>query len=258
MPSAPSAYQAPKAKLVSAERRGEGGEAPQDRPARERVPERRRGQGHRDRGEQGEEHERGHAQRVIGDRGQQQHAHPGGPAHPVDEADAVGLPGGAPQQLGVTVVVLDVVRVSVEVAMLHRAMAMNVGVEAARAPVQQEPDRQRHDHDADRQLGAPLHAVGQVGAEQHDRQAEGEQRGRVAQPPSEAQAPGAARAALLVGGDQRRDRGEVVGIGGVAQPEEDGDGAHHQRGASVPERGDLLVEPEHQPPLRAAATAAWP
>ena len=99
------------------------------------------------------------------DRGQQQDADAGAAAHPVHEADPVGLQ--------------------------RRARAPGrvvVRVEGAAVPAQEQRDRERDDHEADGRLGGLLRRLGQVALEEHDRQAEGEQRRRVAEAPGRARA----------------------------------------------------------------------
>ena len=185
-------------------------EAAQDRPARERVPEARRGDRHRDRGEQGEAPRarpvprRGRGSRPAAARRPR-------PSRPCRARGRCRRPAAASARAlarGVVVLPCGRVRVlvSVEVAMDRRRRARGVGVEIAAPPPQQQSYRERHDHDPDGDLRCLLDRVREVAVEQHDRQAEGDQGGRVAEPPAEAQASRRRAALLLAGGDQRRDR----------------------------------------------------
>ena len=73
---------------------------------------------------------------------------------------------------------------------------------------------------------------GQVRLEEHDRQAEREQRGRVPEAPREAEPRRERLRPVAAGGDQCRHGGEVVRVGRVPQAEQHGDaGDGEQRGA---------------------------
>ena len=142
------------------------------------------------------------------DRREQQHADARAAAGPVDEADRVRL---------------------------NRPPCTRVCVrlEDAAAPANEEPRAERHDHDPDRRLRPALHRRGQVRAVEDDRDAEGEQRRRVAGAPDQAEPAGAAGAAGILAGDEGRHRGEVVGIACVAQAEHAGDGEDEQERRAV-------------------------
>ena len=125
---------------------------------------------------------------------------------------------------------------------------VSVGVEAARAPAQQQPERERHDHHADRQLGAPA-ARGRAGRRRRARSA-ARTRTAWSRGPGPMPRPSApARRAPRSSSEAISVETAVRWSGSVAwrSPRSTRDGAHHQRSASVAERGDLLVEPEHQP-----------
>ncbi len=87
-----------------------------------------------------------------------------------------------------------------------------------------------------------------VGAtvEEEDRQAEGEQRRRVAKALGKSKLPGAAGGALRSARYERRHGGEVIRVGRVAQPEEDGDGDDDPDRGAARGGGDALVEAEHR------------
>jgi hypothetical protein len=166
----------------------------------------------------------------------------------VQEADAERLDRRAPEPCLrlVRVVVRSVLVVRVQVAVLDLAVAVRVGVEPAAPPAQQEPRREEHDHEPDERLGRPLRGVRQVRVEQHDRQPEQGEGDRVPEPPREPEPPGAAHAAVGLGRDQRGDRGEVIGVGRVAQPEQQRDHEHQAEGLPVRQLGDPRVKAEHQ------------
>ena len=110
--------------------------------------------------------ERRDRERLVVDRRQQQDADARAAAHPVHEADPVGLQRRARAP----------------------AAGWRVRVEGAAVPAQEQRDRERDDHEADRRLRCLLHRLGQVALEEHDRQPEGEQGRRVAEAPGRARA----------------------------------------------------------------------
>jgi hypothetical protein len=133
----------------------------------------------------------------------------------------------------------------VDVRVAAAVVLVEVNVVHPAPPAHEQPHGERHDDDADRCLGALLCALRQVGLEEHDRQAEDEERRRVAEPPGEAESPGAASPSFLVRRDQRADRREVVGVGRVAQAQEHRNDDDHEQRRSVRERGHPVVESEH-------------
>ena len=209
------------------------------RAPREGVAEAARERGHRPgRGER-EEQERGDRLAVVGDAGEEQHPDTGGPAHAVNEADAVGLPAAAAEPLcdGAVVLVLVCLALVVwmQVPVLDRAVPVHVGVEAAAPPAHKQADRERHYEESDQRLGGLLDPGGQVAPEQHDRQPEQQQGGGVPDSPGKAEPAGAPDAIVRRAGDQRRHCGQVVGIGGVPKTQEQGDGEDDGAGLSTGE-----------------------
>ncbi len=78
------------------------------------------------------------------------------------------------------------------------------------------------------------------------------------EPPGEAEPPRAPRAAPLVPGeDERRERGQVVGVGGVAKAEQQRHREREDQRAAGADVRDPIVEAEHAQVL-AAAIAACP
>src|SRR5437868_1185806 len=132
---------------------------------------------------------------------------------------------------------------------------MPVAVEPALPPAQEQPQREHDDHDADERLRSTLRRVGQVAAEEDDRKPEDEQRRRVPEPPGEPEDRRPARRPDALACDDRRDRDEMVRVGGVAQAEQERDGEDYERPPAA-ERGDCLVEPEHAASLRGRDDAA--
>ena len=94
---------------------------------------------------------------------------------------------------------------------------------------------------ADGPVTAEQVAGGQLRLERDQRDADGEQRAGVAEPPPRAQPGGPARVAV-VGRHQRGDRHEVVGVGRVAQPEHEGDPEGDDQRRAVDEAGEPLVQ----------------
>ena len=113
--------------------------------------------------------------------------------------------------------------------------------ERAAAPADEQPERERRDHEPDRDLGALLDPGRQERLPEHDRHAEDEQRGRVPEPPRKPE-PGGAAAPVC---DQGRDRDEVIGVARVPQPEDDGDRDHGDQRGAVGELHDPGIEAEH-------------
>lgn len=138
--------------------------------------------------------------------------------------------------------------VGVRVGMPHAAVSMAMRVELAAPPAHQQTHGQNHDNDADRQLGRAGHGLRQVPPEEDHRQAAGEERDRVAQPPGQAQHAGAAGAvaSVAIPEHQRRERGQVVGIGRVPQTQQDRDGERHALTAAQScQPRQPIIETEH-------------
>ena len=198
------------------------------------------------------------ANRASATPAQQQHPHAGRAAHPVQEADAVGRQRRAAERLGMLVVVAAAL-VHVRVRVHHIAVAVHVGVEASAPPADQQAHGEDDDDRADRHLGRALQAARQVGAEEHDRQPEREQRGGVAEPPGQSERRGATGPAALVRQQERGDRREVIGVGGVAQSEQHRHEQHDEQPAAAAQLRDRVVEARHgQLPRAVAAIAACP
>src|SRR5262249_40437956 len=101
-------------------------------------------------------------------------------------------------------------------------------------------------------LGRLLDDVRQVAPEQEDRQAEGEERGRMAEAPGGAEpASDAGRTPARIR-DERRDGHEVIGIGGVPKAEAEGEQEDHDRPVPRRVRGDVAIDPAHCPFTRSS------
>jgi hypothetical protein len=134
-----------------------------------------------------------------------------------------------------------VLGVWVKVAVLDLAVAMRVNMKTATAPAQQQPDREEHDHQPDERLGAPLDRLGQVSAEDDDRQPEDGQRQCMARPPGHAEPSGPLAAAGRVGCDQGRYRGQMVRVGGVPEAEQQRHGEGDEQRLSLGQAREALV-----------------
>jgi hypothetical protein len=88
------------------------------------------------------------------------------------------------------------------------------------SPSHEESDCQIHDQEGYGHLGGLLQAFREVSVEQKHWQAEGDQRQRVTQPPRETQASGMAGGTLFSARQQRGHGSQVIGIGGMAKPEQ--------------------------------------
>ena len=130
-------------------------------------------------------------------------------------------------------------------------------VEEAAAPAHEQPEREQRDHHADARLGGRLHGFRQVGLEDDDRQPEGEEAGRVPEAPGESEASSRAGGPVAAGRDQRRDGGEVVGVGRVAETQYDRDDDHQRQGRPVREVRDPGVESEHVSSLSGGRARSW-
>jgi hypothetical protein len=137
------------------------------------------------------------------------------------------------------------VRMSVGVA--QGAMTMDVRMEVPAMPPQQQPPGQNHNRDSNRGLCYLLERSRQIPAEQHHRETKGHQRYGMPQPPSQAQEPGPARSRPPVTQEERGHCCEVVRVGRVPQPEQNG---HDERGKTgISEVADPIIQAEHEPPV---------
>jgi hypothetical protein len=162
------------------------------------------------------------------DRGEQEDADAGAPTGSMDEADgegSLGRPGAV-------------------------RFGMCVETHLAAPPAKQQPHREVDDHAADRRLGSLLDSLREESMEQENRQAEDEQGRRVAETPCKAELTRAPGGPILAARYERRHRGEVVRVRGVAQAEEDSNGEHNPQRSSVGKRGDSVVETGHSDDLR--------
>src|SRR6266508_1532992 len=132
-----------------------------------------------------------------------------------------------------------------EMDMWLSRVRVRVRVEGAAPPAGEEPDREAGDQEADRGLRATPDGVRQIRTVEHDRHAQGEERERVARAPGEPELRRVSRAPFGRR-DQRRHGGQVVGVGGVPEPEEYGDRNDDEKRRTVGERRQVAVEAEHQ------------
>ena len=120
-----------------------------------------------------------------------------------------------------------------------------MNLEPAAPPADEQPDGEADDQEPDGGLRSLLNRLGQIRLEEDDRQAEGEERRRMADSPGEAEPRGEPRRPLAAGGDQRRHGGEVVRVGRMAEAEQDRHADDGEQGGAAREVCDPVVEPEH-------------
>ena len=133
------------------------------------------------------------------------------------------------------------------VTMLLLGVRVRVEVEVPVPPADEEADGEEDDERRDGRLGPLLEALGQVALGEQDRDAEEDQRDGVAEAPPGAEPRGRPRRTLAARRDQRRHRGDVVGVGRVPEPEEHRDEEDDDDRRPVGEACDPVVEPEHAP-----------
>jgi hypothetical protein len=117
---------------------------------------------------------------------------------------------------------------------LHTGVAVEVAVEVAPLPPNQQSKSKQDDHDTDRYLCSPQESLWEVPPEKHHRYPERQERGRVTQTPRQAEHPSAPRSVALVGEQQSRYRSEVVRIGGVPKAQQGGHDQRHEAVATQP------------------------
>lgn len=116
------------------------------------------------------------------------------------------------------------VRVTVEVGVPKPTrMLVLVDVEATCSPLREEPEREDHDDESNRRFDDPPDGLGQGGSDEQEGQAEGDERDCMPESPREPQQRAGASAPPVRARDQAGDGGEVIRVGGVAEPEEQGD-----------------------------------
>ncbi len=118
-------------------------------------------------------------------------------------------------------------------------------IEVAVAPADEESERQEDDQGRNRRLGALLHPLGKILLEEEDRKAEEHERQSVAEAPERAEPCRRTARALTPRGNQRRDGGDVIRIGRVAEAEKHRDENHDADGGAAREACNCVVESEH-------------
>src|SRR3954471_11304661 len=92
-------------------------------------------------------------------------------------------------------------------------VVVNMDMVETAPPPEEQPDGEQHDDNPDECLGGLLYRLRKVTTEKHQRQAQDHERRAVAKAPHETHETGfACLLALLFGGDEGRDRSQVVGI----------------------------------------------
>ena len=180
-----------------------------------------------------------HRARAAGDSGDQEHTNGGRSAGAVHQSDRERRDRRSPQRLRVRVAMACGMRsrppilVDVRVDVRHRAVLMPVRVKVPALPPHEEPHGQPDDDEADDGFSGALRAVRQSAAEEHHRQTEEEERHRMPEPPEEAEHSRATSAAIVVRQNQRRNCGEVIGIGRMPRAEEQRDGEREAETAAA-------------------------
>ena len=101
----------------------------------------------------------------------------------------------------------------------QRSVSVPVKVEVSRVPAVQQPEREQHNEPSDQRLRATLNRLGQKTAEEHYRHAEQKERRGVSQTPGQTEHCGSPDSTLPLIQQQGGDRGEMVRIESVTQPE---------------------------------------
>ena len=97
-------------------------------------------------------------------------------------------------------------------------VAVGVGVEVTAPPAKEQPCGEEDYDDTDQSLRSLLYRPRQVTSQQHERKADENQGRAVPEPPGKAHRAGLSRrSGIPFGGDERGNRGQVVGVGGVPQ-----------------------------------------
>lgn len=100
-------------------------------------------------------------------------------------------------------------------------MAVGVGVEEATPPAEKQPGAQEHYDTAESNLGGLLDDLGQVAAQEHEREPHEHQGRAVAEAPEKTYDARLPRLVAVLGGDQGRDGSQVVRVRGVPEPEQE-------------------------------------
>ena len=122
-------------------------------------------------------------------------------------------------------------------------VGVRMGVEIPSVPAQQQAQGERGDDACNGKLGQLVHGCWEVFPEQYDGEPEEEERRPVSQPPSGSEQVRPERRGAPASQHQGRDGGDVVGIGGVAKAEQQGD-QEYAPGATG-ERADPLIKGVH-------------
>lgn len=120
-----------------------------------------------------------------------------------------------------------------------------VGVEPGLPPAPEEPDRKRHDYDADEHLGAALDGERKTGSEENDRQSNREEGARMSASPEETKERRPPSRTSWVSGHQRGDGYEVVRVARMTKAEQESHAENDHQPVSFAQRNDEIVEPEH-------------
>ena len=101
-------------------------------------------------------------------------------------------------------------------AVLLLGMWVRVEIEVAVAPAHEEADAEKDDEGGNGGLRSLLHPLGEVPLSEENRHAEHDERDAVADSPPCAQPRSGSRRPLAARCDERRHRGDVIGVGRVS------------------------------------------
>jgi len=110
--------------------------------------------------------------------------------------------------------------------LVPKFVRVGAGAVVAAHPLEDHARGQQQDHDAHGSLGSCLEPGRQLGLERDQGKPDQQQNRRVASSPPSAEA-GRTPGVALVGRDQRCHGHEMIRIGGVTQPEHEGDAKGH-------------------------------
>lgn len=207
---------------------------------------------HRHRGSGREEQQGGHGAQ-LGCRGaNHQNRNPRGPAYTVHQADPISSNRRAAHALamGVRVAGGSVVGVTplvhVRMRVLDPVVGVGMSVEVALIPADQKPDGEQDDHQTDRHICSPEQGVWKVFPEEHHGEPECHHRGCVPESPCQPQRSRPPSSVSPGGKHQSRHGSQVIGIGGVTEPQQSGQQQRHQ--AATPQTSQPFIESEQSLP----------
>jgi hypothetical protein len=126
----------------------------------------------------------------------------------------------------------------------YSIVPVNMGVKIPSLPAQKQPDGEDDNDGCDGQLGAAMDCVREVLPKDDNWEPEQKKSGSVAQSPGRAEPPGMTGTAGAVPEDQGRYCGNVVRVGGMPEPKEQGD--QEDAPGAAPQLADPLINSLHE------------